>query len=311
MPWYAPDFADLLAVAAAEFDDRGILLEANAGFIWLARAAGRAGIGTHSAELFIQPSFAALRRLPDGQEFRGLLTVGAYDGQTFSLRGRVWRAGERLRLLAEHDIAGLLRLSATTLEVNAEYAAEHVALSDENFHLHARGAEIMAAALVDPLTAAANRRGLDQALAAEIARARRTNGKLGVVMADLDDFKAVNDTYGHGAGDIALRTFADIMRGQIRATDLVARFGGEEFILLMPHTALQSAADIAERIRGRLEATRIDPLTRPLTASFGVVALAPNESGEAVLKRVDAALYEAKNTGRNRVVVHQNDPLLN
>jgi two-component system cell cycle response regulator len=309
VPWYAPDLADLLAVAAAEFDDRGTLLEANAGFVWLAKAAGRQGIGANSAELFINPSFATLRRLPDGQEFSGLLTVGAYDGQTFSLRGRVWRAGERLRLLAEHDIAGLLRLSATTLEVNAGYAAEHVALSDENFYLHARGAEILADALVDPLTAAANRRGLDQALAAEIARAIRTTGKLGVVMADLDYFKAINDTYGHGAGDIVLRAFADIMRGEIRATDVVARYGGEEFILLMPDTALQSAADIAERIRGRLAATLIDPLAWPLTASFGVVELAPNESGEAVLKRVDSALYEAKNTGRNRVVVCQTDTL--
>lgn len=307
MPFYAPDFADLLAVVVVELDDRGTVSGANAGFIWLAKAAGREAAVSNATELFIHPSFATLSRLADGQEFRGVLTVGAYDGRTFSLRGRVRRAGERLRVLAEHDIAGLLQLSATALEVNAGYASEQAVLTLENANLHAREAEIMAAALIDPLTAAVNRRGLDQALATEIPRANRTTGRLGVVMADLDHFKAVNDTYGHGAGDTVLRAFADIMRGQTRLTDILARYGGEEFILLMPDSTLQLTAAIAERIRGRLEATRIEPLEHALTASFGVVALAPNESGESVLKRVDIALYEAKNTGRNRIVVDGGD----
>ena len=304
MPWYAADFAALRAVAVAEIDDCGTLLEANAGFVWLAKGAGREGIGTNVAEIFIHPSFPTLRRLMEGQEFSGLLTVGTYDGQTFSLRGRVWRAGERLRLLAEHDIEGLMRLNKTSLEVNAEYASERVALEDENLYMRENEAEITAAALVDPLTALVNRRGLDRALATEITRVAQTSGKLSIAMADLDNFKAVNDTYGHGTGDVVLRAFADIMRQQTRVTDVVARFGGEEFILLMPDTDLQRAADIAGRIRGTLAATQIDPLPRPVTASFGVVALAPNESGESVLKRVDVALYEAKNTGRNRVVLN-------
>jgi diguanylate cyclase (GGDEF)-like protein len=304
VPWYAAELAELRAVAVAEIDERGTLWEANAGFMWLAKVAGHEGIGSNVADVFIHPLFSTLSRLAEGREFSGLLTVGKYDGRTFSLHGRVWRAGDRLRLLAEHDIEGLMRLHETSLEVTAEYAADRVALADENLYLHGHAAEIAAVALVDPVTLAVNRRGLDQALATEIARANRTLSKLSIAMADLDQFKAVNDTYGHGTGDVALRAFADIMREQTRATDVVTRFGGEEFILLMPDTDLQRAGEVAERIRSTLAATPIDPLALPLTASFGVVTLTPNESSESLLKRVDVALYQAKNTGRNRVVLN-------
>ena len=121
-------------------------------------------------------------------------------------------------------------------------------------------------------------------------------------MTDLDHFKRVNDTYGHDAGDKVLAAFADLLRKQTRATEILARFGGEEFIALMPHTGLKHALSTAERIRETLASTRIEPLSERVTASFGVAELTTGEEGDSLLRRVDKALYAAKNSGRNCVI---------
>ena len=112
-------------------------------------------------------------------------------------------------------------------------------------------------------------------------------------MADLDHFKRVNDTYGHEAGDKVLAAFSDLLRRCTRATDVVARFGGEEFVVLMPATDLAQASAIAERIRGEFAACRVEPLPDPVTASFGVAQLAAGEQGPALLRRADGALARA------------------
>ena len=122
-------------------------------------------------------------------------------------------------------------------------------------------------------------------------------------MADLDHFKRVNDTYGHAAGDRVLAAFGDLLRQHTRVIDIAARFGGEEFIVLLPNTDLENAISIANRIRESLAACPIESLPDPVTASFGVAEMAPDESGSGLLRRADAALYEAKHSGRNRVEV--------
>jgi two-component system chemotaxis response regulator CheY len=121
-------------------------------------------------------------------------------------------------------------------------------------------------------------------------------------MADIDHFKYVNDEYGHAAGDRVLAHFGALLRTHTRPTDIVTRFGGEEFIVLMPHTRLAQASAKAEQIRNALAAEQIAPLVRPVTSSFGVAELLHDEEGSSFLKRVDAALYRAKKDGRNRVV---------
>jgi two-component system cell cycle response regulator len=120
---------------------------------------------------------------------------------------------------------------------------------------------------------------------------------------DLDHFKRVNDTFGHEAGDKVLAAFGELLRKQTRATEIVVRAGGEEFVVLMPHTDLADGLATAERIRTAIATARIEPLPDGVTASFGVAELAGGEASDAFMRRVDKALYEAKHTGRNRVVV--------
>jgi diguanylate cyclase (GGDEF)-like protein len=158
--------------------------------------------------------------------------------------------------------------------------------------------------MTDALTGVANRRHLYERAQAEIATMRRKRGQLAVIMFDIDHFKAVNDTYGHGTGDVVLRTIAHVAKGWLRPADLIARFGGEEFALLLPGAGLPEAVAIAERIRSSIAATAIvaGDLSVQVTSSFGVATFDPEtETLDPVLSRADAALYAAKEAGRDRV----------
>ena len=122
-------------------------------------------------------------------------------------------------------------------------------------------------------------------------------------MADIDHFKKVNDTHGHHAGDVVLASFGKILSGQTRGSDMAGRYGGEEFLVVMPRTGLGEAEKIAERIRAEVErAIMLDPGIR-VTASFGVAERKSCNNWESLVKRADEALYLAKDTGRNKVVV--------
>jgi diguanylate cyclase (GGDEF)-like protein len=305
MPWYASELEPLLSVAAATLSGDGALIEANAGFLKLLNGDRPPAVGESVARFFIAPDFASLVGAHGGAEgeiHRGLVTIGDAMGRTRSLSGRVWRVGGRLRVLAEYDVDELERLSGAVFDLNREYANAQLQLAQTNLRLQQREAEIVALSLSDSLTGTGNRRALEQALALETGRAERTGERLCALMADIDHFKRVNDTYGHEAGDRVLAMFGDLLRRQTRATDVVARFGGEEFVVLMPHTDIEQATELAERIRQALAASRFEPSPGAITVSVGVAELAAGEPGEALLRRADMALYEAKQTGRNRVV---------
>jgi two-component system, cell cycle response regulator len=304
VPWYSPELEPLLTIAAAALEENGTLIEANAGFLRLVTMDGPEPIGTRVDRFFIQPDFATLLRAQvglDGEIHCGLLTMGEYMGRSRSLRARIWHVDGRLRVLAEYDIGELERLNDSVLALNREYANAQFELAQTNLKLQQREAQIVALSLTDPLTGVGNRRRFEQALALEVIRAERTGGKLCALMADLDHFKRVNDTYGHQAGDKLLATFGGLLRRYTRATDVVARFGGEEFVVLMPNTNLEDALVTAERIREALASSRIEPLPAPITVSIGVAELEGGEQGDALLRRVDTALFEAKQSGRNRV----------
>lgn len=204
-------------------------------------------------------------------------------------------------MLAEFDIEELERIDASLLQLNEDYAFAQTRLTQLNVALQQREAQILSHSLTDALTGVGNRRALDQALPLEIGRALRTGDTLSAIMCDIDHFKQVNDTYGHEAGDKVLAHFGDILRKQMRPTDIVTRFGGEEFVLLTPDTDLQSAVDAAERIRLHMERETIAPLHAPVTVSFGVAQWQPGEPAASLLRRIDTALYAAKQGGRNRV----------
>ena len=153
----------------------------------------------------------------------------------------------------------------------------------------------------DPLTNALNNRSFSQSLERERARCVRENRPLSIVMADLDHFKVVNDTYGHSVGDTTLRQAVAVWRSQLRAPDLLGRVGGEEFVIILPHADLKHAARVAERLRHALE-SHAEGFPARITASFGVTQAKPGESTVDLMRRVDAAMYGAKEAGRNRVV---------
>ena len=160
----------------------------------------------------------------------------------------------------------------------------------------------------DSLTGLGNRRYFDAALEEEVARARDENNPLCVSLADIDHFKAINDKFGHMAGDVVLKRFADLLTANITGEDKVARFGGEEFALLFPAADLSDATAILNQIQTQLENKRWAVAASgerlgAVTASFGVARLRDGESAEDLLRRVDAKLYEAKETGRNRIAV--------
>ncbi len=153
----------------------------------------------------------------------------------------------------------------------------------------------------DQLTGLNNRRSLDAKLAAEMERSNRYHEALSIIMFDIDHFKHVNDTWGHPVGDDVLKQMARIAASLVRGPDDLFRWGGEEFLIVAPHTDLQGAVVLAEKLRAAIEKDTF-PSVGTLTASFGVAELRPAEDSEDWFKRVDQALYRAKNNGRNRVV---------
>ena len=145
-----------------------------------------------------------------------------------------------------------------------------------------------------------NRAGLDEALASELARQSRHREGLALLLIDIDHFKRVNDEHGHAAGDRALVHVASVLAEGRRSYDIVGRWGGEEFLVVLPHEGPDAAHAIAEKIRRRLEESPLPPVGR-LTASFGLTVWRDGDSAERLLARADAALYVAKREGRNRV----------
>ncbi|WP_313738876.1 diguanylate cyclase [Pseudomonas sp.] len=158
-------------------------------------------------------------------------------------------------------------------------------------------------ALIDPLTGLANRAAWSERLAQEMQAWQARGGHLSMAILDLDHFKRINDGYGHLAGDKVLKLVANVLRKRLRGSDFMARFGGEEFVLLMPQTSLEQATQQLESLRAAVEACPFhfkgEPVT--ITTSIGCSVFRSGESGEAVLGRADKALYRAKAQGRNRV----------
>ncbi len=154
----------------------------------------------------------------------------------------------------------------------------------------------------DPLTGAQNRRGMGDELAIAIASSTRDGTPLGLLVFDLDHFKAVNDAHGHEAGDEVLVSLADVVRAGTRKGDRFFRLGGEEFALLIPGADDAALHAIAEKLRLRVQ-DEVACHGQPVTISIGVAALLPGEHVADWLARADAAMYRAKRTGRNRTVV--------
>jgi diguanylate cyclase len=158
-------------------------------------------------------------------------------------------------------------------------------------------------ALIDPLTSLPNRAAWSERLEHEVRHWQQHGNTLLLAMLDLDHFKRINDNYGHLAGDKVLKIIASVLRKRLRGTDFIARFGGEEFVMLMPGTSLATGAKLLETLRAAIESCPFhfkgERVT--ITLSVGFTACKTAEHSDQALKRADQALYRAKNAGRNRV----------
>ena len=209
---------------------------------------------------------------------------------------------EGLKRIVTHLIAENRRMAEQTEELNQGLQDSQRQVAELNRELD----EVQSQSLRDPLTAIANRRAFDLRIETEVQRARESGTSLCLVMADIDHFKRVNDTYGHLVGDAVLKIFASLIAKNIKGQDMVARYGGEEFAVLLPQTEIISAYNLMVKIKQRFEKTEL--LIREsrqkigtVTASFGVCLLKPDMTGRDLLERADEKLYEAKKAGRNCV----------
>lgn len=195
------------------------------------------------------------------------------------------------------ELQARLRTGRRILDLEAELLAAHEALRKEATHDH--------------LTGVWNRAGILDILQRECARMARTKGRLAVIMADIDHFKAVNDTYGHFAGDDVLREVCRRMQAAVRSYDSIGRYGGEEFVIVLPDSEVLSGTEQAERLRKGVSAKPVETgeIEIPVTLSLGVAVLGQDQadSYESLLRIADAALYRAKESGRNRTCLGENE----
>lgn len=239
--------------------------------------------------------------------------TNARGGRIYDDRGGVFEAGApgegadriRIPLIAGQYDFGSIELTGDAFDdedrMTAASFAAHAVVALENARLHAI---VERQALLDGLTGLANRRWCEESLAAERSRAERLGTPLTVVLADLDNFKSINDVHGHPTGDLVLREFAAVVGESLRGADVAGRWGGEEFVLILPGTDAEGGIQLADRVRetlARRVVTTAAGEELSVTASFGLAAWSHDTSWEDVVTAADTALYEAKRSGKNCV----------
>jgi len=232
-----------------------------------------------------------------------LFSINTQSGNPQSYQFHFFNPGDQILVFGHMDVNEIESLSDDLRSANQDLNNLIRELNVKNKELKRANAKIIEISRTDPLTGLANRRYFDERLKETISLSTRNSKPLSLIMTDIDQFKKVNDTFGHDIGDTVLKGYADLMIKGSRKEDLVARFGGEEFIILLPLTSIQEAFTIAERIRISLSKTDLIGGNNFITASYGISQLIENEKSERFIKRADDALYMAKNSGRNKTII--------
>lgn len=208
----------------------------------------------------------------------------------------------------KQEILGLLQIisaTARSIQNSVENTSQELintrnALEEMRTELQETRSQLM----LDPLTGARNRFGMDITMGQEISRAKRVKSAFSIALLDLDYFKDINDTFGHAAGDLMLQHFTQLSRSVLRESDVLFRYGGEEFLLLLPETEMRGAMFMLQRLQQVLAKSPMRHEKDKISATFsaGVTQMLPDDSGPNMLQRADRSLYLAKSLGRNRIL---------
>lgn len=293
---------DFRAIAVALITDDGRIVEANEGF--LTTLAGI--IEGFSTSNFIDPSFNLLCHSPaqaDGLIYHGLLTLGAPEGARRAFSGRVYRMNQMLFVAAEMDISAFEQMNDEIGKLSKELDEVRRQLSKRNHALQSTLEEMAQLKSRDSTTGLANRIVLDQRMEEEISRWERSRRPLALLLMDIDGFTNINADYGREVGDEVLKHVATVASQAVRTVDVVVRYGGQEFAILMPETNEMGALIVAERLRMDLEGQIMLPVMEPVTASFGVATYLSGEQREELYARAWRALKHAKAHGKNAITM--------
>lgn len=251
------------------------------------------------------PQYASINRnrlpifLSNAQDYRPFESLGSLNAGKGWLGVPLLGHGQVMGYLSIYsDHPGIYESAQTRL---AEIFANEASIAIENARLFQ---QVQQLAITDELTGAYNRRYFYELVDLELARSKRYNHPVSLLMIDLDNFKTVNDRFGHATGDQVLKGVAEQIQRTVRECDTLGRYGGEEFVLLLPETPLDKAVEVAERLRRMIEAHKImvDGIEISITLSIGAAAIGADcKDSDALLQRADRAMYEAKAAGRNRV----------
>lgn len=225
---------------------------------------------------------------------------------SFQVKGAIIGLTDSFLIIGEKPLLTCENLISTISSLNNELTDLVRELHKKNNELEKANATIQKLMNTDPLTGLWNRRYFMIHLESAFSYSKRHGVPISLVMADIDHFKIINDTFGHSVGDQVLIQVSDIFTELSRKEDVVARFGGEEFIILLPHTNSLMAGNFAERLRKKIERSRFSKFDYHLTVSFGVAEKTPFDTLETFIKRVDDALYQAKRNGRNQTFIDKN-----
>lgn len=296
-------FEDAGSIAAAVMDDERRIVQCNQNFVALTNRNEVKGL--RLPEVVESTQGTAIALPPSGTAWKTTLRFRSEDKQSKDHEFHIFSHDGEYILLCDEFVGEDDPATATLAQLNQEMTNLNRELQKKTRALRSAKDTIEKLARTDELTDLANRRHFRDELETALYSSERHEFPVAICMADLDHFKTINDDFGHDMGDAVLQRFARILEEYSRKDDLPARWGGEEFIILMPHTCAEEGRGVAERIREKLKGIRPDGLGREVTASFGVTEFVPSENPDDLVNRADEALYQAKENGRDRVVVKE------